>query len=322
MASLRKPSCILEHLVVKGLGTSSADSNISNKHQHTTELPWDDTVEAYGDFSSFPSLSLQLSGEMSEAFEGIERGQIESRVTSLLGRPLLVHSNISVCSSNTHQADHDEADPVSTGNSDDEGSDFAGTDIVNVSAVMQKNLILSLSTLVQSRLRAYSSFLDRHGQSLAQSQSLEEHEESVVALEQKLETMLEIGNLIALGHAQLSFVPNEPCTENISGSGEDEMEVSLALSMKASTQFLVPRLKGEADPVWIEIDVPGAIVGEFFVVNSTQNCVIHTLYLALRNIIPLIHALMTSSLLQPQQVSLIRVRLIDLSFVLSSLIWI
>ena len=244
--------------------SSSGSSQPSTGIYEWSDIPWEHSsdgcsksqcseTEGSGcDFSSFPSLSLQknvcAASDISEdqiLLQGKE--DVEAHVAALLARPVLVRSG------------HDgNASPVE--DSDDEGSEFMEANIADVTSLMQQNLVLSLSTLVQSRLRAYTSFLARHGLSMAKSKSVQELEEGAAVVNQKLETMLEIGSLISPNSVRTIFTTQ---TEKASTDCDaEDVKTSLPLSLSASIQVVIPRLQGKAEVLSADIKVAGTITGK------------------------------------------------------------
>lgn len=260
-APLSSPGEVLDALAGLLTCRSSKSPQQSPKNYEWADIPWENSSssrsqsgepeEGACDFSSFPSLSLQkkmgaasnISGDQI-LFHGKEG--VEARVAALLARPVLVSNGQNVKCSAIEE-------------SDDESSEFMEAFIADVPALMQQNLVLSFSTLVQSRLRAYATFLARHGLSVAKSKSVEELEERVLSVNQKLETMLEIGNLVFLSDVQTSFA-TQTGKADTSLDGDD-LKVSLPLSMRASIQVVIPNLEGKAGSLSLDIEAAGTITG-------------------------------------------------------------
>jgi len=129
------------------------------------------------DFSSFPSLSLEESPGNYHRGIFTNRGDVESHVESLLSRPILLGKK------GEAMEDPEESDSL---------DEFFVENFQDVSQTMITNFCASFSKLLNSRLRAYASFLARHALTLAS----EHDDEGVVGIEQKLETMQAIGSHI------------------------------------------------------------------------------------------------------------------------------
>ena len=262
-AALSSPEQVLEALTGLLCFRSNAQSPSSNCQW--SDIPWessDDTEEEEGeacDFSSFPSLSLQKKTEDGVAAQDItgddqplfhDKEGVEAHVASLLARPVLVSHG----PGEMRLATDDESE-------DDESFEFMEANITKIPSLLQQNLILSFSTLMQSRLRAYGTFLARHGLSLAKSKSMRELEEGVAGVTQKLETMLEIGNLVSLGDVVTSFVAHSEkvCT---SLEGDDDLKVSLPLCMRTSIRVFLPKGEQEVESLSLDIEASGTITGK------------------------------------------------------------
>jgi hypothetical protein len=212
----------------------------------------DDDVEGTEpDFSSFPSLSLERSPH--EELEGdlSHRAGIEAHVSSLLARPILVSN----ASNSTNLSDYGE---------DGDTLEFIAENFLEVPNAMLQNFFNSFSTLMNSRLRAYATFLTRHWLSLFEcSETAQELEEGVTGVEQKLETMLEIGRLVSSDAVVTSFQarPQEGTTTNPLGDGT-EKQVSMPLVMDASIVISLPHpLEEGSELVTVSFRANGNITG-------------------------------------------------------------
>lgn len=247
------------------LGSSGGTETSSSKGEEWAKLPWEaaitqlPTSETGGedmsngcDFSSFPSFSLQKKDDASveEHADALlhQKEGVKSHVASLLSRPILVSND-----PEKRSVDDDEEE--------DDESEFMEESITKVPQLMQQNLVLSFSTLVQSRLRAYATFLARHGLSMAAtSRPADDPEDSAVGVEQKLETLLELGNLVALGDVHMSFtVQREKATAKADGN---ELIASMPVSLKASISVLIPTLDGTQDCLTMDLSTSGSIAGK------------------------------------------------------------
>lgn len=266
---LSAPTDILETLT-ELLGTTAATK--PKTEEQWAKLPWENNPtlqsepQASGestaeeseemsngcDFSSFPSLSLQKksSGGIEDAHDLFpHKDGIEAHVASLLSRPILVSN--------------DQEKRCETEDEDEDGvSEFVEDSIATVPRLMQQNLVLSFSTLVQSRIRAYATFLARHGLSLAAtSEPRQDVEDGVVGVEQKLEMLLELGNLVALGDVQTSFL-GQPQEVNIT-TDEGELKANMPLNLKASISVIIPTVEGTPEYITMILNTSGSIAGIF-----------------------------------------------------------
>ncbi|CAB9503349.1 expressed unknown protein [Seminavis robusta] len=251
---------LAELMSVKSTGSSQDDVNRA-RDRMWAKIPWENAadVDAKGedlstacDFSSFPSLSLQKkddndqseSSSSSEALFHHSKGEVEAHVARLLSRPILVANDQDrVC-------EEDE----------DEESFIAGS-IEHVPQQMQQNLVLSFSTLVQSRLRAYATFLARHGLSVAAcSDTVDEVEEGVLGVEQKLETLIGLGQTVSSGDVEILCTAHPGLAET-QGDGEEDLQVTMPLSMQGSISVFIPTLDGGSKRLDLKIQTSGSITG-------------------------------------------------------------
>ena len=138
------------------------------------------------DFSSFPSLSLVESAGNYHRGIFSSRGEVESHVESLLSRPILLGKQV---------------DPEEDTESDSL-DEFVVENFHEVPKLMLSNFCSSFATLMNSRLRAYASFLARHALTLAS----EHEDEGAHGIEQKLEVMLGIGSRITVSSSSSTFL--------------------------------------------------------------------------------------------------------------------
>lgn len=141
------------------------------------------------DFSSFPSLSLVESPGNYHRGIFTSRGEVESHVESLLSRPILLGKQVD-------SAEDQESDSL---------DEFVVENFEEVPELMLSNFCSSFSTLMNSRLRAYASFLARHALTLAS----EHDDEGASGIEQKLEAMLGIGSQIIVSSSSSQLVVGE-----------------------------------------------------------------------------------------------------------------
>lgn len=202
-------------------------------------------------FSSFPSLSLDRSKEEPDGYSAREtRRDVEAHVSALLSRPILVSTSSDVLP--------EEEDADST--------DFMAGEVSEVPGLVLDNFYKSFTTLMNSRLRAYAKFLANHGLTLlrsAPSSSSTELEEGVVGVEQKLETMLDIGRRVSTTAVVTAFQAKKK--DAIRKELDDETtEVSMAVVMDAAIDISLPRPGGEgSEAVTVTFQTTGTITGIF-----------------------------------------------------------
>ena len=220
----------------------------------------EDNEIPYVNFSSFPSLSLEKRSEGEQldpdnASFG-NREDVEAHVSSLLSRPILVSN-----------ANSNEVNEVEDEDAQEEF--FMAAEIDKVPNMMMQNFFDSFSTLLNSRLRAHATFLARHGLSLLKT-SVEnndnELEEGIVGVEQKLETMLEIGRLVSTNAIATSFqakAENATAVPQQEDGEESISKVSIPLTMDVSIDISLPRPGGgPSKVVTVSFHTTGSITGK------------------------------------------------------------
>jgi hypothetical protein len=208
------------------------------------------------DFSSFPSLTLERShgDELDSAVD--RREDVEAHVSSLLSRPILV-------SNTTNEA---------IGDPRDEGGDmieFIATKVSEVPQLMLQNFVNSFTTLMNSRLCAYATFLARHGLALLESSSASDDklEEGIVGVEQKLETMLEIGRRVSTNAFATSFqVVKENGASVTHDDDAETCQVSMPLVMHAAIDISLSTMPsgGQHELVTVSFRANGNITGKLY----------------------------------------------------------
>lgn len=214
------------------------------------------------DFSSFPSLSLQKKANShgdnddNNTLLCDNKEGVEAHVASLLARPILVSCN------GQRNDDEEEED-------DEESSGFMEESFENIPKVMQRNLLLSFATLAHSRLRAYATFLARHGISLAEKLSAKELAQEdddgdrVVGVEQKLERLLGIGSFVSFGKVETRFVAKAAPEDTQKTEDEEDLKVCLPLTMETSIELIIPAVGRKGPQVrTVSIQTTGSITGK------------------------------------------------------------
>jgi len=253
-------------------------SNATNEEAEDKE---EEEEEPEVDFSSFPSLSLERRAP-ALSMDNAHRQGVQSHVSSLLSRPILV-SNYQQEAAAEVGAEGEEqegqGDNYMYGSADDsqdeeESDDFLATKLAQVPEMMLRNFFQSFSTLMNSRLRAYATFLARHGLALldtsefsgSSSDDLAVVEDGIVGVEQKLETMLEIGRLVSTNAIVTSFTAQKEQVKRTSNHGEEEdetMEVSMPIVMEAAIDITLPSPRdGQSSTLTVSFKTSGSITGK------------------------------------------------------------
>ena len=226
----------------------------------------EDNEMPYVNFSSFPSLSLEKRSEEEQldpdkASFG-NREDVEAHVSSLLSRPILV--------SNVNSGEVNEVE-----DEDSEEEAFMAAEIDKVPNMMMQNFFDSFSTLLNSRLRAHATFLARHGLALLNSSAEDndnELEEGIVGVEQKLETMLEIGRLVSTNAIVTAFQAQPEKATGVSQEEDGEentSKVSMPLTMDVSIDISLPRPGGgPSKVVTVSFHSVGSITGMFIEIDA------------------------------------------------------
>ena len=126
---------------------------------------------------------------------------------------------------------------------------------------MLDNLASSFLTLVDARLRAYITILARHGVSLSDCPALdaEEQREGVLAVERKLDTLLEVGSGVAIENMVAFFRIEPEAVEQTTKDGG----VRLPLVMETTFDVAIPEVAGGGTQlVTVAAAAKGNIEGE------------------------------------------------------------
>lgn len=217
--------------------TTKTSSTKNNTSSNSLLVLWEDEDDC--DFSSFPSLSLEESSGNYHTGTFINRGDVETHIESLLSRPILLGKQ-------EEQKQDDEEDEEEEDSSDDSLDEFFASSLEAVPKLMLTNFCTSFSTLMNSRLRAYATFLTQHALSLA----TENEVEGVMGIEHKLETMLSIGSQVTAGSLASDFVVVDMdlhdtevvTTENNDQDDDDTFEVSLPLKADIRINISLPHV--------------------------------------------------------------------------------
>lgn len=246
------------------LKEASGTSLYSNCNLPWSSVPWEpcasvgdsDQESLEVNFSSFPSLSLARSEDEHLDSPSETKRDVEAHVSALLSRPILVSS----------------AQDVSL-TEDDEGetTDFVAEKVSDVPSLMLQNCCLSFTTLMNSRLRAYATFLARHGLSLLASSSsrgCEIEEDAAEGVEQKLGTMLDIGRLVSTNAIVTAFHAQKEGAAR-KNTLDETTEVSIPLVMDAAIDISLPRpWGGQSEVLTVSLQTVGTITGIFSPPNN------------------------------------------------------
>jgi hypothetical protein len=195
------------------------------------------------DFSSFPSLSLEETPGNYHTGVFMSRGDVESHIESLLSRPILLGQQ---------PADEPEGDSL---------DEFFVESLEDVPKVMMSNFGTSFSTLMNSRLRAYATFLARHAMSLAQCS---EEIEPVISIEHKLEAMLAIGSQVRTVQVSSEFAVDPEKAETVACDGDEATQVSVPLKVNLCVHLALPHVKevGGNELMTVSLQVHGKVCGK------------------------------------------------------------
>ena len=191
---------------------------------------------------------------------------MESHVESLLSRPILLGK----------QAD------LAEGTESDSLDEFVVENFDEVPELMLSNFCSSFSTLMNSRLRAYASFLARHALTLAS----EHEDEGAIGIEQKLEAMLGIGSQIIVSSSSSQLVVGEtPLPQKPEQADPEDGTIcqEMPMEMKISIDISLPHARQGDDNVSMttSFQASGKICGKStqFVLKYASQIEVHYLIL-------------------------------------------
>lgn len=205
---------------------------------------------------SCPALSLAHKEHLD--MDHSSRRQAERYAVSLLSRPLLVG-----------EKEDDEEDSSTT----TEASEIVGfpcKGLPEAPAVLLRNIYESFAMLVDSRLRAYATFMARHCDTLARSKKNIVNSSTATAVgvrnvEQKLVTLLGVGSRIEASSMRTIFeVTATTTTDTLEEDDEDlkHKSYSLPLRFEAVINLIVPGPSGEVDNLSVAQTTTGVISGK------------------------------------------------------------
>jgi len=198
---------------------------------------------------SLPSLSLQHKESIAEQ-TGSDRKQVEDQAASLLARRLVWANQKEVSS-----------EAPASANSPDEDAPFQADSLEQLRVSLIKNLNDSFAVLCDCRLRAYGTFLARYGISLAKNQA-EDLQSGVLAVEQKLNTVLDIGSRVATRKIDFAFEHDDNFDALLDEDEENDRDTendldSIPLTLKVTLMLEIPSLSDKVDVIRVPLGIPG-----------------------------------------------------------------
>lgn len=211
---------------------------------------------------SLPILSLQHT-ERSDDQTRSDRNKVEEFASTLLARRLL-YSRDKDTSKEVVDAE-DKRDATIIVASEDGSNKRA--DLLPLQIL--QNLTESFATLVACRLRAYATFLARHGIALAGNKTDEDSDVGVLVVEQKLNKLLEIGGNINARSLQMSFERTNSDEEDIMMDDKEEdlegqmptNEIPISLNVRMEVE--VPNPVGDNKIIPLSMSAKGKAKGTF-----------------------------------------------------------
>lgn len=186
--------------------------------------------------------------------------KVEEHASSNLARILLARRR----STNSTQSS-------STGQNNDSSTTTSPV-ISELPLQMLDNLKSSFLTLVDARLRAYITILARHGVNLSECPGLsqEEQQEGVLAVERKLETLINIGTGVTIDNMVTFFHLEECKNSNDGDAGDDnqqqqneQYEVTMPLVMETTMDVSIPKIGSGSQLLTVGASAKGSLKGKF-----------------------------------------------------------
>lgn len=240
------------------------------KHDTLKKLLANEAMD--GSSLSFPCLSLTL--ECDTTVDGLEKDKVQAKAALSMARTLApqdrsagkesARTKVSFSTGNRVESGTENVRPDALCLSPDvscQTSSEPMTSLADVPMTMLKNLAASFSSLVDARLRAYTTILARHGVALAVSPDGEHKQEAICAVERKLDSLMDIGSRITIDNIVTNFQPQSKLAMTRTVDGVEE--IMMPLIMSAVIGLSVPRESDGQERVTIPIQASGAIVGTF-----------------------------------------------------------
>jgi hypothetical protein len=130
---------------------------------------------------------------------------------------------------------------------------FQTDSLPQLSQQILENAYQSFTVLIDSRLRAYASFLARHAMAVADEKT---NEMGMFSVEQKLETLLDVGGKITVSRVSTRFDVAE-----VEGVQEGD-HYSFPLSFYVEMSLMIPRPLATDEMVSVAFSAPGTIAGK------------------------------------------------------------
>ncbi|EEC43961.1 predicted protein [Phaeodactylum tricornutum CCAP 1055/1] len=190
--------------------------------------------------------SISLVHEKHTSVDHRTRQTAHDLAIALLSRPVVLRrANYHCSSSMKPQTSQGASNPV-----------FQTDSLPQLSQQILENAYQSFTVLIDSRLRAYASFLARHAMAVADEKT---NEMGMFSVEQKLETLLDVGGKITVSRVSTRFDVAE-----VEGVQEGD-HYSFPLSFYVEMSLMIPRPLATDEMVSVAFSAPGtiaAMVGE------------------------------------------------------------
>lgn len=205
---------------------------------------------------SVPSLSLATLLDEQHATEESSKDEIEDHAAKNLARPLLFKRSA------TLQEDESSCIKTRSLRKTEHLKPFKALDVKRIPPIMLSNLEASFFTLLEARLRAYVTFLGRHGLTLASSDQEDDH--GVQSIETKVVTLLEMANAVSVENLVTSFQVGTSSKRHVNETSNADI-VDLPLEMKVTMDVNVPTNYNDtaAPLVTFELSTTGHVAGTF-----------------------------------------------------------
>lgn len=211
--------------------------------------------EPSGSVASFPCLSLDSDGPHESSDP--DKTAVQAHAATNLARLLQV---------GTGENDTCNASYVDSTCSKSPPSAIENPILASVGQVPDQllaNLQASFALLIEARLRAYITILARHGVSLATCPGVpeEERDDAILAVEQKLQCLLEIGTNVSMDNLVTNF--GCPKKQQQVSYGQEE-SITLPLGMGAGFDISIPSFTSDKpERFTVAVKTSGTITGTF-----------------------------------------------------------
>jgi hypothetical protein len=246
MANMNKRSALARFATLLG------SFRLKELHQRTTKDMNDclsTLASQESDFScSVPSLSLTSlshSNGVNHPHRGARKNAVEEHASSNLARSLVATGTTEKTRATV--ATHMDSTPNVT------CEEFVT--LSDLPHQMLDNLAGSFLTLTDARLRAYISILARHGVSLSSCPALsrDEQKEGVLAVERKLETLIQVGTGVTIDNMVTFF--------RLDNSQSEQDDKGFPLVLETTMDVCIPKTCGGDQIVTVGASAKGWITG-------------------------------------------------------------